>query len=66
MGNVAEKLIEAREKLNKSQIDVCRDLNIPQSTLSNYEQGTRIPKDDMKVILAKYYNTSVEALFFSL
>ena len=65
MGNVAEKLIEAREKLNKSQIDVCRDLNIPQSTLSNYEQGTRIPKDDMKIVLAKYYHTSVEDLFFS-
>lgn len=65
MSNAAKKLVEARKSLNKTQLDVSKELGIPQSTLGNYEQGTRTPRDEMKMRLARYYNTSVESLFFS-
>jgi len=29
-----------------------------------YENGKRIPKDDIKITLAKYYGSTVEAIFF--
>lgn len=45
--------------------EVANECGIPYSTLAMYENGHRIPKDSAKIILAKYYNTSVEALFFA-
>ena len=44
--------------------EVCQALNISRSALSMYEQGQRIPKDDIKTKLAKYYNKSVQEIFF--
>lgn len=34
------------------------------STICSYELGNRIPEDRNKVILAKYYNSTVQELFF--
>jgi transcriptional regulator with XRE-family HTH domain len=45
--------------------EVANDCGIPYSTLAMYENGHRVPKDSAKIKLAKYYNTSVEALFFA-
>lgn len=63
--NVAEKLKEARKKSGKTQREVAEDTGILQSTLSNYELGTRIPRDETKRLLASYYGTSVQELFFT-
>jgi len=40
--------------------------NISLSALAMYETGKRIPRDEVKIALARYYNTSIEDLFFSL
>jgi len=50
---------------DKSIREVAKDINISASALAMYETGKRIPKDSIKLLLAKYYNTSVEALFFA-
>lgn len=34
------------------------------STICSYELGKRIPEDRNKVILARYYNLTVQELFF--
>ena len=65
MINVAKNLISAREALGKTQAEVSKDTGISASTLSNYEQGTRIPRDEIKIALARYYKKSVEELFFT-
>lgn len=44
---------------------VADETGISYSGLSNYETGLRIPTDEHKVILAKYYGVSVEELFFA-
>lgn len=45
--------------------ETARANEISASALSMYEAGNRIPRDEIKIKLAKYYNTTVEALFYS-
>lgn len=44
---------------------VCEDVGISTSALAMYETGERMPRDEIKVALARRYNTSIEALFFA-
>lgn len=61
---MAEKLSQLRSELGKSQEEVARDLKISTSSLVKYEAGQRTPRDEVKLKIAQYYNTSVEAIFF--
>ena len=49
---------------NRTQDKVSQDTGISRSAYAMYEQGERIPRDEAKKSLAKYYNTTVQALFF--
>lgn len=60
---VAERLIEARGKTPRKE--VADAVGVSLSALSMYENGQRIPRDEIKVKLAQYYRTSVQALFFT-
>ncbi len=63
---IAERLRSLRTKINKSQAEVAKACGLTASAYANYENGIRIPKDIHKAALAKYFNTTVDALFFSL
>ncbi len=43
---------------------VAEAVGVSVSAMQMYECGDRIPRDETKVALAKYFNTSVGALFF--
>ncbi len=60
---IAKRLVELRGK--RSQKEVAEANNIGISTLSMYENGQRIPKDEIKISLARYYGKSVEEIFYS-
>lgn len=45
-----------------TQIKVQMDTGISQSTLSKYESGEQLPTGENLIILADYYNTSVDFL----
>ena len=45
-----------------TQLKVQMDTGISQSTLSKYESGDAIPTADNLLVLAKYYNTSIDFL----
>ena len=60
---IGKTLLELRG--DKTQIQVANDLNISDAALSAYEQGTRIPRDEVKIRIAKYYGVSVESIFFN-
>lgn len=45
-------------------MDVSRDLGISDAALCAYELGQRIPRDDTKIRIAKYYETTVSELFY--
>lgn len=60
--SICNKLKELRGK--KSQLEVAADLDISLSSLSAYENGDRIPRDEIKVRIANYYGVTVQELFF--
>lgn len=58
--NYCERIRELREENNLTQQDIANLLIIGQHTYSDYELGkTRIPVDSL-IILAKYYNVSMD------
>ena len=59
---VAERLVQARG--GKSREDVATAVGVSLSAIGMYEIGARVPRDEIKVRLAQYYNTSVQDLFF--
>ena len=44
---------------------IAKEVGVSTSALAMYETGKRIPRDDIKVALAKKYKTSVEKIFFT-
>ena len=50
---------------SRPQIEVAQAIGITAMALSSYETDKRVPRDSIKIKLAEYYKTSVEALFFS-
>lgn len=60
---IGDKLRELRG--DKTLESVSLDTGLSVSALSNYEQGIRIPRDEAKLILARYYCQTVESIFFT-
>jgi transcriptional regulator with XRE-family HTH domain len=58
-----EKLIKLRGR--KSREEVAKDLGVSTSALTKYERGERTPRDQIKVKIAEYYNSSVASIFFA-
>ena len=59
---IGEKLVQARG--DRSQTEVANALGISTSAMSMYESGERVPRDDLKERIARYYNSTVGFLFF--
>ena len=59
---IGRKLIELRG--NKTREEVAIDLKISYSAMQMYENGERIPRDEVKIKLANYYGVSIQSLFF--
>lgn len=59
---IGEKLIALRG--NKTRLEVAKDLNVSESAIGMYEQGNRIPRDEIKIKIAEYYGCSVQEIFF--
>lgn len=60
-----EMLRALRERDHKSLDEVAQDLEVSKSALAMYERGERIPRDGVKVRIARYYNRSVQSIFFA-
>lgn len=60
---IANRLIELRG--SKTQEEVSSSIGISRTALSMYENGERIPRDEIKMRIAQYYNKSVQSIFFT-
>lgn len=63
MKTVAEKLVELRGDLSREY--VANAIGVSISAISMYENGERIPRDDIKIKLANLYGRSVQEIFFT-
>lgn len=57
-----QKLKQARKNIGFTQKEVCKELDIPQSTLANYETGRTQPDLETLAKLADFYEVSIDWL----
>ena len=61
---------EIAERLRKARGDTPREsvasaVGVTVSALSMYENGSRVPRDEIKIRLAAFYGKSVQFIFFN-
>lgn len=61
---IGETLIMLRGK--RTLAEVADALNISISALSMYERGHRVPRDEVKQRIARYYKRSVNSIFYAM
>ncbi|KZD35264.1 helix-turn-helix transcriptional regulator [Bacillus cereus] len=59
---IAKNLVTLRGR--KTRGEVAESIGISVSTLQMYENGQRIPRDNIKVKLADFYGVTVQSIFF--
>lgn len=64
MTGYGEKLKNLRG--NRSADEVAKAIGISRSAVGMYESEERIPRDDIKIKLANYFGTTVQAIFFDM
>lgn len=62
MQEMAARLKEARGETPRKE--VCQAVDISTSALMMYENGKRVPRDAIKIRLARFYNKTIEELFY--
>lgn len=59
------KLRALRIKRKKTLQQVADEINVTKSALAMYERDERVPRDEVKVVLAEYYGETVQSLFYT-
>lgn len=59
---IGAKLLKLRGE--KTRSEVADALKISQSALAMYESGQRIPRDNIKIRIADYYEKPIYEIFF--
>ena len=60
---IGKRLIALRGDLTQEQ--VAKALGVCTSTIGMYERGERIPRDEVKTEIAKFYDKTVQEIFFA-
>lgn len=60
--NYCQRLRDIREDRDKSQAEIAEVLGIQQTQYSRYERGTQKMGIDKYILLAEYYNISLDYL----
>lgn len=58
--NIYKRLKDTREDFDKSQAEIAKIIGTSQSYYAQYENGKRAIPFERMVILAKYYNISLD------
>ena len=63
MNNIlGARIRNLRENNGLTQLELSKQLNVSNTTLSQYESGQRIPSDDIKIKIAEFFKVSVDYL----
>lgn len=60
MGSILKEL-----RGDRTQEEVANAIGITKSAWAMYERGERRPRDEVKVMIADYFNRSVQEIFYS-
>lgn len=61
---VGEKIKNLRQEKKMTQQEFAEAINVACSTVSMYEKGERIPRDQIKLAIANLFGVTVDYLFF--
>nr|WP_309101650.1 helix-turn-helix transcriptional regulator [Fredinandcohnia onubensis] len=61
---IGKTLLKLRGDIPREK--VANDIGISVSALQMYENGQRIPRDEIKVRIANYYQKTVQDIFFTI
>jgi len=61
---IADNLRYLRKRKGVTQTEVAKALGIPTTTYNAYETGQNVPRDEMKLKIADYFDRSVQFIFF--
>lgn len=50
---------------DKTQEEIAKAVGITKSSWAMYERGERIPSDEVKIQIAKYFGKTVQEVFFT-
>ncbi|WHH59327.1 helix-turn-helix transcriptional regulator [Petroclostridium sp. X23] len=59
---IGERLYELRKDAGLTQEELAKVLSLSKYTISSYEKEKSTPNDDIKILIAKYFNVSVDYL----
>lgn len=62
---IGETLKALRQKAGLTREAVCQELGVGLSALAMYERGERIPRDEVKLRIARFYGKSVDEIFYT-
>lgn len=60
MNRFAERLKELRDEKGLSQHQLAKDVGLTQSAIHLWELSKRVPNLDAVIVLAKYFNVSLD------
>ena len=63
MQGYGKRLKDLRCDLTQTQ--VANAIGVAPSAIAMYESEQRVPRDEIKIALAKFYHTTVEFIFFT-
>ncbi|KAJ52552.1 methanogenic corrinoid protein MtbC1 [Clostridium tetanomorphum] len=62
MNKFSHRIKELRKEKGLRQKDIAMSLNLAQTTIANYEQGTRFPDEEMLKKISNYFQVSADYL----
>ena len=62
MSVISERIKTLREEMSLTQTQLAEGIDVAVSSVSQYETGDRVPSDDIKVKLAKFFDVSLDYL----
>lgn len=66
MQNTAGKILrDLRKEIGKTIFEVASEIGISYQAMQSYEDDKRIPRDEVKKRIARYYQKTVGFIFFN-
>ena len=61
---IGKRIKELRTLRKMTAEDLGKAIGISSSAINMYECGQRVPRDEIKIMMAEYFGVSIESIFY--